>query len=203
MSRQALLQHVAQPSLKRVMPELKPGQTVKVSQKIVEGAKERIQMFEGLIIAMSNGTGINGTFTVRKIVGGIGVEKIFPLHGSTVTKVQVVKEGKVRRAKLYYMRDLQGKAARLRGTNLEGVVFDEEAAKKEEAEKAKAVAELEAKTEAEEKEKADAAAAKQTEETKEETPAEEAAPTKETKEEAPAQEEAKVEEPAVEAEKKD
>jgi len=184
MSRQALLQHVAQPSLKRVMPELKPGQTVKVSQKITEGSKERIQMFEGLVIAMSNGVGINGTFTVRKIVGGVGVEKIFPLHGSTITKVQVVKEGKVRRAKLYYMRDLQGKAARLKGTNLEGVVFDEEEAKKIEAEKEKSIAEVAAKAEAEEKAATEAEAVKKEEETK---AAED--PKEETKE--PATEEAK------------
>lgn len=110
---QAILNHVTASMLKKV-PNVKPGQTLRVSQRIKEGEKERTQIFEGLVIKLSSGTGVNKTFTVRKLVDGIGVEKIFPLHSPTIQKIKVVKEGKVRSAKLYYMRDLSGKSARLR-----------------------------------------------------------------------------------------
>jgi len=86
------------------------GDTVKVYFKIVEGTKERIQIFEGLVIAKRNG-GVRETFTVRKISFGVGVERTFPLHSPRIDKVEVVREGQVRRAKLYYIRDLTGKAA--------------------------------------------------------------------------------------------
>jgi large subunit ribosomal protein L19 len=128
MNRQALLDHVASSSLKLATPVLRTGMTVKVSQLIKEGAKERTQLFEGLIIATRGGTGVNSTFTVRKVVGGIGVEKVFPLHGKTVSKVEVVKEGKVRRSKLYYMRERHGKSARMKETYMDNMVFDEAAA---------------------------------------------------------------------------
>lgn len=91
------------------MPEIHPGDTVKVHQRIKEGDKERLSAFEGLVIAMKHGTGISGTFTVRKVVDGIGVERIFPLHAPMIAKVEVVRRSNVGRAKLYYIRD---KAAR-------------------------------------------------------------------------------------------
>jgi len=99
-------------NLKKV-PEVRTGYTVRVSQKITEGSKERIQNFEGLVIKVSHGTGVEKTFTVRKIVEGIGVEKIFPFHSPNVTKIYIVKKAKVRREKLYYMRERFGKSARL------------------------------------------------------------------------------------------
>ena len=88
------------------------GDTVRVSFKIVEGATERIQVFEGIVIAKNN-TGIRRTFTVRKISYGVGVERIFPMHSPRVEKVEVVRRGRVRRAKLYYLRDRVGKAAKV------------------------------------------------------------------------------------------
>lgn len=89
-----------------------PGDTVKVYNKVVEGDSERIQIFDGVVIAR-RGHGIAETFTVRKISYGVGVERVFPLHSPRIDKIEVVKSGKVRRAKLYYIRELQGKAARL------------------------------------------------------------------------------------------
>ena len=97
---------------KREVPALRPGETVRVHVKVVEGEKERTQVFEGIVIAIS-GKGIRSTFTVRKISYGIGVERIFPLHSPRIEKVQVVSKGQVRRAKLYYLRERSGKAARL------------------------------------------------------------------------------------------
>ncbi len=97
---------------KRDVPVLRPGETVRVHVKVVEGEKERTQVFEGIVIAIS-GKGIRSTFTVRKISYGIGVERIFPLHSPRIEKVQVVSRGQVRRAKLYYLRERSGKAARL------------------------------------------------------------------------------------------
>ncbi len=96
----------------RDVPSLRPGQTVRVHVKIVEGEKERTQVFEGVIIGIS-GKGNRVTFTVRKISYGIAVERIFPLYSPHVEKIQVVSSGKVRRAKLYYLRKLSGKRARL------------------------------------------------------------------------------------------
>jgi large subunit ribosomal protein L19 len=98
--------------LKKNVPAIKPGDRVKVHQKIKEGAKERIQVFEGVIIKMQHGTGINGTFTVRRIASGVGVEKLFPLHSPAIVKIEKIRSAKVRRAKLYYVRDLVGRAAR-------------------------------------------------------------------------------------------
>lgn len=93
-----------QPKLKTDLPDIRPGATVRVHQKIKEGDKERIQIFEGTVISRSGGKGLNGTYTVRKVSEGIGVEKIFPLHSPTVARVEVVGQAKVRRAKLHYMR---------------------------------------------------------------------------------------------------
>ena len=97
---------------KKEVPSLKAGQTVRVHVKVVEGEKERTQVFEGVVIAIS-GKGSRSTFTVRKISYGVGVERIFPLHSPRIDKIQVVSSGKVRRAKLYYLRKLSGKRARL------------------------------------------------------------------------------------------
>jgi len=99
--------------LKKDIPSFKAGDTVRVHLKIKEGAKERIQVFEGLVIAKKHG-GIRETFMVRKVSFGIGVERIFPLHSSRIEKIDVIKRGKVRRAKLYYLRNLKGKAARIK-----------------------------------------------------------------------------------------
>ena len=94
-------------------PAMKAGDTVKVHVKVREGDKERIQVFEGIIIGLHRG-GVRASFTVRKVSFGQGVERIFPLHSPIIQKVEVVRTAKVRRAKLYYLRDLKGKAARMR-----------------------------------------------------------------------------------------
>ena len=123
--------------IKPEMPEIKPGYTVRVHQKIKEGEKERIQVYEGLVIAMNHGHGASKTMTVRKVVEGIGVEKIFPIHSPNLAKIEVVRIGKVRRSKLYYMRNISGKAARLRevlvGKHDAMAAEEPKAAKKEEA----------------------------------------------------------------------
>ncbi|MBR6523003.1 MAG: 50S ribosomal protein L19 [Clostridia bacterium] len=99
--------------MKAEVPQFNIGDTVKVSCKIKEGNRERIQMFEGIVIRKKNG-GISETFTVRRISYGVGVEKTFPLHSPNVEKVEVVRRGKVRRARLYYLRDRVGKAAKVK-----------------------------------------------------------------------------------------
>ena len=104
---------IIQDQLKKV-PEIKPGQTIRVYQRIKEGNKERIQLFEGLVIATKHGRGLNGTFTVRKISEGVGVERVYPLHSPTIDKIEILKTSKVRRAKLYYMRERFGKQARMK-----------------------------------------------------------------------------------------
>ena len=105
-----LVQLIEKEQITREAPKFNVGDTVKVFFKIVEGNKERIQAFEGLVIAKKNG-GIRETFTVRKISFGVGVERTFPLHSPRIDRVEVIREGAVRRAKLYYIRDLTGKAA--------------------------------------------------------------------------------------------
>jgi len=99
--------------VKEDIPDFRPGDTVRVSVRVREGDKQRLQAFEGVCIGRRGG-GISETFTVRKISGGIGVERVFPLHSPTVAKIDVVRQGRVRRAKLYYLRKLAGKAARIR-----------------------------------------------------------------------------------------
>ena len=108
-----VLDMIERQQLRTDFPAFQPGDTVKVHVKIKEGDKERIQVFEGVCIAMKHG-GNRVTFTVRKISFGHGVERIFPLHSRTIDKVELVRHGRVRRAKLYYIRELRGKAARIR-----------------------------------------------------------------------------------------
>jgi large subunit ribosomal protein L19 len=108
-----VLDMVEKRQLRTDIPAFKPGDTIKVHVKIKEGDKERIQIFEGICIAQKHG-GARATFTVRKMSFGHGVERIFPLHSKVIDKVEVVREGRVRRAKLYYIRELRGKAARIK-----------------------------------------------------------------------------------------
>lgn len=96
------------------LPEIRPGDTIKVHQKIKEGNKERIQIFEGIVIARKHGKGISSTITVRKVVDGVGVERIYPVHSPAIDKIEVVRHGKVRRSKLYYLRTAKGKKAKLK-----------------------------------------------------------------------------------------
>jgi large subunit ribosomal protein L19 len=98
--------------MKTDVPVFKSGDTLKVHVRVIEGKKERTQIFQGVVIGRRGG-GTRETFTVRKVSGGVGVERIFPLHSPTIEKIDVIRRGKVRRAKLYYLRDLSGKAARI------------------------------------------------------------------------------------------
>lgn len=99
--------------IKKDIPAFRPGDTVKVHVKVVEGARERIQVFEGVVIKRKGG-GINETFTVRRMSYGVGVERVFPVHSPRIDTIQVVRRGKVARAKLYYLRERTGKAARIK-----------------------------------------------------------------------------------------
>lgn len=112
MNQQEILHHVAQDSLRDDKPTFEVGDTVDVHTLIQEGNKERVQVFSGVVISM-RGEGINENFTVRRIVAGEGVERTFPIHSPKVAKVEVKRHGRVRRAKLYYLRDRVGKATRL------------------------------------------------------------------------------------------
>ena len=179
-----LIQKIGKKFMKKV-PVIKPGSTVRVHQKIKEGNKERIQVFEGLVIAVNAGTGPSKTFTVRKMVGNIGVEKIFPVYSSNITKIQVTKSADVRRSKLYYMRKRSGKSARLKEQQLteKDVLMEEHDLEEEAVEKASQEESVESSAE-------EAAPAEE-----ETAPAEEAAPAEE---EAPAEEAAPAEEPSEE-----
>ncbi|WP_077615062.1 50S ribosomal protein L19 [Caenibacillus caldisaponilyticus] len=110
---QELIREITKDQLRTDLPEFRPGDTVRVYVKVVEGQRERIQMFEGVVIKRRGG-GISETFTVRKVSYGVGVERTFPLHSPKIEKIEVVRRGKVRRAKLYYLRNLRGKAARIK-----------------------------------------------------------------------------------------
>lgn len=105
-------------NIKTDVPELKSGMKVRVSQKIKETDKERLQAFEGVVIAVKHGRGKSGTFTVRKISSGIGVERVFPFHAPTIEKIEVISQAKVRRAKLYYLRGRIGKKAKMKQVEL-------------------------------------------------------------------------------------
>ncbi len=109
----SLVDKITKNQLRNDIPEFKSGDTVKVHVRIKEGNKTRIQIFEGVVVDRSNG-GIGATFTVRKISSGVGVQRTFPVHSPILEKIEVVRYGKVRRAKLYYLRALQGKAARIK-----------------------------------------------------------------------------------------
>ena len=104
-------------SIKNDIVDFKSGDTISVGVKVKEGNRERVQLFDGVVIAKSSGTGTSKTFTVRKISNGVGVERIFPYHSPIIDSIKVLKEGKVRRAKLYYLRNLQGTAARIKTKN--------------------------------------------------------------------------------------
>jgi large subunit ribosomal protein L19 len=106
------LQQVELPYLKTGLPEFRAGDTVRVHVRVVEGEKERIQVFQGVVIGRKGG-GSRETFAVRKLSGSVAVERIFPLHSPSIAKLEVVRQGRVRRAKLYYLRTLRGKAARI------------------------------------------------------------------------------------------
>ena len=102
------------PYLKHDIPSFKPGDTIRVEQKFKDKDKEKTQMFEGIVIARKHGNGINATFTVRAIIDKVAVEKIFPLHSPNIKKIEIIQKGKVRRAKLYYLRKRVGKRAKVR-----------------------------------------------------------------------------------------
>lgn len=111
--------------LKKEIPDVQPGDEVKVFQKIKEKDKEKIQVFEGVIIAKKHGKEIGATITVRKVIGGVGVERIFPLHLPTIEKIEITRRSKIRRAKLYYLREAKGKKARLKRKEFVEVVVEE------------------------------------------------------------------------------
>jgi large subunit ribosomal protein L19 len=108
-----ILNAIEKPQLKQGIPAFRVGDTIKVHAKVVEGDKERIQIFEGLVIGRQ-GAGSREVVRVRKLSYGVGVERLFPVHSPMIDKIEIAKEGKIRRAKLYYLRDLRGKAARIK-----------------------------------------------------------------------------------------
>lgn len=112
----AIVKHITQAQHRTDLPDFQTGYVVKVHQKIKEGDKERVQIFEGTVIARKGGTGANATFTVRKIASGVGVERIYPIHSPNIAKLEVVKQNQVKRAKLYYIRKRQDNAPRMRKT---------------------------------------------------------------------------------------
>ena len=183
-----LINEITKEYQKNDIPKFHVGDTVKVHIKIKEGARERIQIFEGFVLKKQNG-GVSETFTVRKISSGVGVEKTFPLHSPRIEKIELVKEGEVRRAKLNYMRSRTGKSAKIRAKiyteeQLAAEKAAIEAAKAEAKTKAKAEAEAKAaeeaaKAEAEAKVKEEADAAKEAEAAKAEAPTEVADEAKE------------------------
>ncbi|NEU29395.1 50S ribosomal protein L19 [bacterium LRH843] len=108
-----IIREITNEQLRSDLPAFRPGDTVRVHVKIVEGTRERIQVYEGVVIRQ-RGTGISATYTVRKLSYGVGVERTFPLHSPRIEQIEVKRRGKVRRAKLYYLRNLRGKAARIK-----------------------------------------------------------------------------------------
>jgi len=112
-----VIRQIEAPLLKAQLPEFSPGDTVKVHVKVHEGEKERVQAFEGIVIRR-RGDGLRATFTVRKVTYGVGVERTFPVHSPMVEKIERTRRGRVRRAKLFYLRKLKGKAARIRERKL-------------------------------------------------------------------------------------
>jgi large subunit ribosomal protein L19 len=112
MNKQAIINSIEAEQMKKNLPEFGPGDTVRVQVKVVEGDKERLQAFQGIVL-QRRGNGISATFTVRKVSAGIGVERIFPLHAPTVASIEVIRKGAVRRAKLFYLRGLTGRASKV------------------------------------------------------------------------------------------
>jgi len=110
---QKLIEDITKEQLRSDLPAFRPGDTVRVHVKVIEGTRERIQLFEGVVIKRRGG-GISETFTVRKVSYGVGVERTFPVHTPKIAKLEVIRRGKVRRAKLYYLRKLRGKKARIK-----------------------------------------------------------------------------------------
>lgn len=131
-----LVDQIEQKEMKEKTPEVRIGDTVRVHIRIVEGNKERVQVVEGVLIKM-RGSQNRKTITVRKVSFGVGVERIFPLHSPRVEKVEVVKHAKVRRAKLYYLRELRGKAARLKEVRIQSSKKKSKSSKKKSKAKAK------------------------------------------------------------------
>src|SRR3989344_9317818 len=136
------LEILTQANRRQNLPDIRPGDIVKIFQKIKEtpkrdksstgrGDKERIQVFEGFVIARKHGKEMGATITVRKVVSGIGVEKTFPLHSPLIEKIEIVKRGKVRRAKLYYLREAKGKKAKLKKRKFVEVIREESTEEKE------------------------------------------------------------------------
>ncbi len=121
-----LLDQFNKVQLKKV-PDVKPGDVIKVHQKIKEGDKDRIQIFEGLVIAKKHGKGINSNITVRKVVDGVGVERIFPTSSPAIEKIEVIRSAKVKRSKLYYLRTAKGKRAKLKNKELAVAIVEEPA----------------------------------------------------------------------------
>lgn len=114
-----VVQSIENKQLRNDLPNFKPGDTIRVHVRITEGDKERIQVFEGVVIARKH-SGVRESITVRKTSFGVGVERIFPLHATVIDKIELVRRGRVRRAKLYYLRNLRGKAARIRDLDVRG-----------------------------------------------------------------------------------
>ncbi|MCL5407353.1 MAG: 50S ribosomal protein L19 [Patescibacteria group bacterium] len=146
------LQELTKQFGKKNIPQIHPGDTIRVSFKITEGKKTRIQAFEGICIALKNGQSLNGSFTVRKISSGIGVERVFPLHSPLVTKIEKIKSRQVRQSKLYFVRGLVGKKAKKAREEKDYKMW-EEAVAEEEIEKIEEEKKIEAEKKAEEKAK--------------------------------------------------
>ena len=192
-----IIKSVEHEQLKNKVPDIKIGDTVRVHQRIKEGNRERIQVFEGIVIKKQNG-GLNETFTVRRISYGVGVEKTFLMHSPLIEKIEVTRVGKVRRAKLYYLRDRVGKAAKTReniGANLhrEDIVIKEEVpGESEEAENAENTEDIATEADVKNEEATEVVEATEAEEVKEEV--KEEAKAEEVKEEPKAEDEKKDEE---------
>ena len=116
-----VLKNVEAPQLRSDHPEFAPGDTIKMQVKVTEGDKERLQVFQGVVLAR-RGAGMRASFTVRKVSDGVGVERIFPLHSPSIAKIEVVRRGAVRRAKIYYLSELKGKSARIKERKAVGPV---------------------------------------------------------------------------------
>lgn len=115
-----------QSQTKKDIPDIRPGDTVRIYQKTEEKGKQKSQIFEGLVIARKHGKGVSGTVTVRKVISGIGVEKIFPIHSPSIEKIEIIKRSKVKRAKLYFLRKARGKRGKLKKKELaEAIIWEE------------------------------------------------------------------------------